>query len=317
VSLAVDEFLVAVVASLNGQGYRVDALEEPRALGTRNRAWRCSLRSPEKEMPRSVIVLRASGASDYQDWSCQYFLSDLAGTQGLGPEFFAADETLGFYLLEDLGLGADLLQALRLGDSRAELAAELLACGLAGLHAGTWGRERPFNILRGRLPGVGPDRRQEAQAWEGLVRPWVRQRAEGLDPLIDELRAEQVDPAEFLCLTHGRLLEHRPFYGDQGPRFLSFQHGAYRHALLDVACWELVPGWEPGQREGFRARYRQELALLGAKWEDRFDSSYARACAILSLEILAREGDAPALALELLANSAKGEGLSGLARLMP
>lgn len=316
-AIAIDEFLGEVVASLNGQGYRVDALEEPRALGTRNRAWRCGLRSPEKEMPRSVILLRASGASDYQDWSCQYFLSDLAGTQGLGPEFFAADESVGFYLLEDLGLGGDLLQAIRLSDARAELAAELLACGLAGLHAGTWGRERPFNILRARLPGVGPDRRHEAEAWNALVRPWVQQRTEGLDAVLDDLLAEQIDPAEFLCLTHGRLLAHRPFYGDQGPRFLSFQQGAYRHALLDVACWEMVPGWDPGQRDGFKARYRQELALLGAKWEDRFEASYARASAILSLEILAHAGDAPALALELLANSAKGEGLSPLSRLMP
>lgn len=311
------DYLSDVTASLRSQGYRVDSLDEPRPLGTRGRAWRCALKSPDAEMPKSVILLRAKGAPDYQDWACQYFLSDLAGTRGLSPEFFAADESIGYYVLEDLGLGGDVLQAMRLGDSRGELAAELVACGLAGMHAGTWGRERPFNILRGRLPGAGLDRRKEVQAWDAHVRPWVRQRAEALDPLLDELKSEHLDPAEFLCLTHGRLLEQGLWYGDQGPRLFGFQQGCYRHALLDVACWELLPGWDPAQREGFKARYRQELALLGAKWEDRFDASYWRSAAYLALNILAKGGDAPALATEMLSRSAKMEGLEALSRLLP
>src|SRR5688572_19102546 len=119
-SWAVQSFLDQVMASLNEQGYRVDALLEPRPLGEHGGAWRCALRSPVEGMPGSVVVKRAYDEAPWRwnDWSGQFFISDLAGTRGLGPEFFAADERIGFYVLEDLGIGTDLGAALNLEDSR-------------------------------------------------------------------------------------------------------------------------------------------------------------------------------------------------------
>src|SRR5262245_35599776 len=182
-SWAVQSFLDQVLASLNEQAYKVEAISDPRVLGEHGGAWRCALRSTVEGMPTSVVIKRAydEAAWRWDDWAGQYFLSDLAGTRGLGPEFFAADEQIGYYILEDLGLGTDLGLALNRDDSRARPAAGLLACGLAGLHAGTFGRERPFGILRQRLPGQGPERQPELKSWQSRVGDTLSGLQAGLD----------------------------------------------------------------------------------------------------------------------------------------
>ena len=141
---AVEEFLKEVLENLIEQGYRIESLSDPRELGSHGGAWRCSLESEDEGMPTSVVIKRAGPGYEwrYQDWACQFYLTDLPGTRGLGPEFFAADEDVGYYVLEDLGLGTDPGRPLGHPDSRSRLAAGLLACTLAGLHAGTFARDR-------------------------------------------------------------------------------------------------------------------------------------------------------------------------------
>jgi hypothetical protein len=307
----VQSFLGQVLASLNEQGYLVGALSEPRSLGGHGGAWRCALSSSVEGMPASVIIKRAGDDAlwRWDDWAGQYFLSDLAGTRGLGPEFFAADERIGYYILEDLGLGTDLGLALGQSDSRGKLAAGLLACALAGLHAGTFGRERPYRSLRQRLPGRGPDRVAEQAAWTGraasaldALRPGL---AASLQGVLERLRIEMTDPSEFLCLTHGDWDASSVWYGDQGPRFLDFRQGAYRHALLDLAAWERRCLGNAPAHETLWREYLEELARLGAGRGPRFAEAHALARAWMGLEHLARGERSPAVQGLLRASSAE------------
>ena len=314
---AVEDFLNLVLASLNEQGYRIDSLRDPRPMGTEGGAFRVALKSPEEGMPGSVIIKQVDTERPWRwnDWICQYFISDLPGTRGLGPEFFAADSAMGFYVLEDLGLGQDLGPALLLPDSRGRLAAGLLSCALAGLHAGTWGRERPFGLLRSQLSGESPDRHAELEDWRRRVHGALA----GLDlPLGDlsgalsQVQQELANPQEFLTLTHGDWTAQSLWYGDAGPRFLDFRNGAYRHALLDLAAWEARCAPNEQIADALWREYQEEWARLGADRAERFLPALACARAFIALERLAHGEHSPVVQ-GLLAAASREAGLEALA----
>ncbi len=314
----VEEFMGKVLVSLNEQGYRIDALREPRPVGAEGGAWRVALKSPDEGMPASVIIKQADAERPWRwdDWICQYFLTDLKATQGLGPEFFAGDERLGYYVMEDLGLGQDLAPVLQLKDARGRLAAGLLSCALAGLHAGTWGRERAFSLLRERLPGQSPDRVAELKAWRAGAEGALA--ALGLDPsafagALESAQEELGEPREFLALTHGDWKATSLWYGDAGPRFLDFRFGAYRHALLDVAAWEACCWAGPATATALWTEYQEELARLGADRSDRFKEAYAAARAFIALGRLAA-GDHSAVVQGLLQAAAETPRFRSLAK---
>jgi hypothetical protein len=269
-------------------------------------------------MPASVVLKRAFEEVPWRwdDWAGQYFLSDLAGTRGLGPEFFAADERQGWYLLEDLGLSQDLGAILLLKDSRARLAASLLACGLAGLHAGTFGRENPYRILRSRLPGQAPERGGELNAWRRRVEETLEKLRGGLAaelaPVLNLLHEEMLSPREFLCLGHGDWSASSVWYGDAGPRFLDFRRACFRHALLDLAAWEWRCAANPPVRETLWREYLEELGRLGADRGPRFAQALARARAWMALEHLAWGERSPTVRTLLLDGAAE-PGLEPLA----
>ena len=316
---AVEDYLKTVLESLIAQGYRIDSLSDPRELGSHGGAWRVSLQSLEAAMPTSIVIKRAGPGMEwrFQDWTCQYFLSDLAGTRGLGPEFFAADETVGYYVLEDLGLGTDPGRILALPDSRSRLAAGLLACSLAGLHAGTFGRERTFGVLRERLPGRGPDRAAEQAAWRESVMRALEALQAGLagvlDPVLELLVGEMSQPYEFLSLTVGDWRAQGLWYGDPGPRLLSLERAGYRHSLQDLAAWELRCHDNPAARETLHREYLGELKRLGADRGDRFDQALGRARAWVALWHLGQGEGGPGLRA-LLDRAAQDPELASLAQ---
>lgn len=315
----VEEFLGQVLGALNDQGYRIDSLRDPRPLGTEGSAWRVAMRSPDEGMPSSVVIKQVDTERPWRwdDWICQYFLSDLAGTKGLGPEFFAADTAVGFYILEDLGIGQDLGPVLLTEDSRARLAAGLLACSLAGLHAGTWGRERPFSLLRQRVLGEGPQRGAELTDWRARVERSLKGLGQPLDAVgaaLDAIQVELIDPGEFLTLTHGDWQARSLWYGDAGPRFLDFRNGAYRHALLDLAAWEARCHANQDAAEVLWREYREEWARLGADRGERFLPARACAKAFIALEYLAHGERLPWMQ-DFLRSSAEEPGLSGLEKI--
>jgi hypothetical protein len=320
VAWIVEDFLHQVLASLHEQGYRIDALLDPRPLGIEGGAWRVGLRSPEEAMPSSVIIKQVDDERPWRwdDWACQYFLSDLAGTRGLGPEFFAGDERLGFYMLQDLGLGQDLGTVLLLEDGRGRLAAGLLSCALAGLHAGTWGRERPYALLRERLGGQAPQREEELALWRSRVEEALL----ALGPIpdlaaaLDLIQGELADPKEFLVLTHGDWSARSLWYGDLGPRFLDFRLGAFRHGLLDLAAWEARCAANEATAEVLWREYREEWTRLGADRGERFLPALACARAFIALEHLARGERLPFMRgfLNVAGQEAGLEALQGLAQ---
>ena len=312
-----EDFLSQVLAALNEQGYRIESLRDPRPLGTEGGAWRVAMRSPDEGMPSSVVIKQVDHERPWRwdDWICQYFLSDLAGTKGLGPEFFAADDRVGFYVLEDLGIGQDPAPVLLNEDSRARLAAGLLACSLAGLHAGTWGRERPYGLLRQRVGGEAPQRGVEVADWRLRVERSLIELGLALPPLseaLDLIQIELTDPGEFLTLTHGDWQARSLWYGDAGPRFLDFRNGAFRHALLDLAAWEARCYANQDAAEILWREYREEWARLGADRGERFLEARARAKAFIALEHLIHGEHQPWMQ-DFLKAAAEEAGLAPLA----
>lgn len=315
-------FLLEAAAGLSAQGFAVDALERPVALdGGKNRVLRVDLRSQDPSFPPTVVLKRVGemDAEGLQDWACQFFLSDTPATRGIGPEFFAADPALGFFLMEDLGLGQDARQALRLEDSRGQLAASLLACCLASLHAGTWGREAAFDVIRRDLPSEPLSRQAEQRAWDEEISELLKGLGLEQDPALAQallsVRQEYLDPAEYLCLTHGDLIDSPVWYGDAGPRLLDFRQGAYRHALLDLVSWAFVLGLDdPARMEKLRGDYLAELERLNPRWNARFEPAAARVLAWIALQRLARGLD-PARDLAALLAAATEPGLEALAKL--
>ncbi|HTB22235.1 MAG TPA: hypothetical protein VK914_05980 [bacterium] len=315
----VRDFMRQVAENLNQQGYRVDALSDPRPLGKEGGVWRCDLRSPEAGMPPSVIVKQTGEAWPWrwQDWACQFFLSDLPGTRGLGPEFFAADQEIGYYILEDLGLGSDLGLAIARPDSRGLLAAGLMACSLAGLHAGSFGRARVFSMLRGNLPGHRPMQDEQGPWRRGVdstLASFPGGLAAGLAQVLDTLSAEMESPLEFLSLTHGDWHATNVWYGDQGPRLLDFRRGSFRHALLDLAAWEWRCGMHVAAAENLWREYKNELARLGADRGERFSEAHARARGWMGLWHLSH-GERGPLVRRLLSQAAERPDLAPLAEL--
>ena len=309
-------YIQSVVENLQTQGYKVEDLEDPRPLGDHGGVWRCAVKSADEEMPAGVILKRTGPAWPWrwQDWSCLYFLSDFAGTRNLASEFYAADEGVGYYLLEDLGLGSDLGSAIQRPDSRGRLALSLLACNLAGLHAGTHGRERVFKTMRSRLPGPGPESDAEQLEWRHDAAKGVETLKDGLEarlaPALDRIQAAIADPGPFLALTHGDWGAVNVWYGDAGPRKLDFGNGNFRHALLDLTAWEARLGLDSAG--DLWREYFGELERQGFGGLEGFGEAHAHARAWMALKLIA-EGRRSDGVRDLLQAASRREGLEALA----
>jgi hypothetical protein len=192
-----------------------------------------------------------------------------------------------------------------------------MSCSLAGLHAGTFGRERVFSMLRGQLPGSMPGRGEEQDQWRGKVGAALEALKPGLagdlGPVLQCLAGEMLDPGEFLCLTHGDWTASSVWYGDSGPRLLDFRNGSYRHALQDLSAWEWRCGVDSPAAVSLWREYKGELERLGADRGDRFGQAHARARAWVALHHLA-QGERSTAVQSLLDLAADGDGLDSLKR---
>ncbi len=186
---------------------------------------------------------------------------------------------------------------------------------MAGLHAGTWGRERPYGLLRQRVPGEGPQRGLELAEWRARVEKALEGLGQPLSAVgaaLDAVQIELNDPGEFLTLTHGDWQARSLWYGDAGPRFLDFRNGAYRHALLDLAAWEARCHANQDAAEVLWREYREEWARMGADRGERFLPARACAKAFIALEHLAHGEHQPWMQ-DFLRSAAEEPGLSALA----
>ncbi len=268
-------------------------LEPGANLDGRSNVMRCSVTTNREGAPSSVIVKCAQRAQGplynpddvsaespalpfFRDWLGVQFLHRVSGEPFVGPRFYGGDRAHGVFVMEDLGDGGSLANLLLGSDpERATEGLLALASTLGRMHADSIGREAVFQELCSAL-GLTPEqvavqnRRestaavQKLQDWCGLIGV---QPASGLEADMEAISACLQSPDPFRAYTHGDPCPDNNRLTPDGLRLFDFEHGGFRHALIDgmygrlpfPTCWcaNRLPVFLPSQME---AAYRAELA---------------------------------------------------------
>lgn len=293
----------------------------------RSHVWRCLLDGIGA--PESVIIksMRGTDRPDYdpsardpessvarlaREYAGARLLSGCART--LAPCVHAIDVRHGYLMLEDLGTGGNLAQVLLNPDVSPDQATATLrqyAEALAEQHAATLGRQADYAVIMAEVsedPGViaaavRPVTHGSADWLAADVPAFADVCAQlgiGQDTraLRDECEAiaDSLDHAgAWLAWSSGDSCPDNHILTPTGLRFLDFEGGAYRHALLDLAylhlpfptCWAVkrLPEAAVAQAmTAYRARLAQDHPALAR--DDSLDRSLARVCAFWALRTL-------------------------------
>jgi hypothetical protein len=228
-------------------------------------------------LPRTLVIKHypdqpSAGADPFAQEAVSYQLfTALAPDERMCPELLAHDGPHRVLVLEDLGRTPTLEDKLYARDSRAaERALLSWARSLGRLHASTAGREADFNALLRRLGGpakTDPSRRDELYSRV----PAVIQQRLGI-PAPDEVLAQVADSLEqaasagFRAFSPVELSPDNNLVTGESVRFLDFEYGCVRSALVDAAhlrlpfaSWPDALALPAGMSEAMVAAWRAEV----------------------------------------------------------
>ncbi len=228
-------------------------------------------------LPRTLVIKHypdqpSSGADPFAQEAVSYQLfTALAPDERMCPELLAHDGRDRVLVLEDLGRTPTLEDKLYARDSRAaERALLSWARSLGRLHASTAGREADFNALLRRLGGpakTDPGGRDELYSRVPVV---IQQRL-GI-PASDEVLAQVADALEqsasagFRAFSPVELSPDNNLVTGESVRFLDFEYGCVRSALVDAAhlrlpfaSWPDALALPAGMSEAMVAAWRAEV----------------------------------------------------------
>lgn len=307
-------------------------------LGGSNRSlvYRFNVLDGPGDAPASVIVKQAHSTADalyqpdrptlpawtlFNDWASLQFLSQLANSRKLAPQFYWGDRATGLFIMEDLGSGLRLDQFLLGNDpAAAELALIEFAAIHGRLHAMTIGMNEEFLRIREAL---GPSRMETdyydytwlASTLYDTAKLVGVNPARGVDVELAALATALRHPGPFLAFNQGDSCPDNCLYVGSAPsnetktgvqtdlRLLDFEGGMFRHALVEgvygrmhfPTCWCVyrLPEQIPLRME---AVYRTELVKgCPAASDDRlFYNAVVEACTLWMLDWY-REFPLPAL----------------------
>jgi hypothetical protein len=222
------------------------------------------------------------------------FLGDDGELAGFGPRLIAADPEVPLVVLEDLGIGVGLADAL-LGSDRAAAEGALLAYArsLGALHARTLGRREEFERHRkrfGEAAAVEPaavELRAGVDRWRSFLADLdltlSRAVERELEAVAELGRGEELD-----AFTPSDTCPDNNVLAGGGLRFFDFEAVGFRHAMLDAAyiglafptCW-CVNRLPTEVVQGMLGAYRAELAPAAPDVNDDgfFADRLLRACA--------------------------------------
>lgn len=259
------QLVSTILSTHSGTSVRVTTIEP--VYGST--VFRCTLDRAATGLGTSVIVKRARAAgasrSDAAMMRNEVTALRFLTENGLrfGPRFITSDETERLVIMEDLGDG-DTLEDVLFGDDRQAAIDGLVAFGqaLGELHAATAGRAGAFLTARNRR---APDQTTWEPAgafdlsfrssWEELrksvaAHPELPQ-ATDVEPEIDAMLRTLAPAGPYLAMTNGDPCPANTRFANGSLRFLDFEHGTFRHALLDLTalllpfpacpCWSLLP----------------------------------------------------------------------------
>ncbi|HYZ09790.1 MAG TPA: hypothetical protein VE709_14640 [Pseudonocardiaceae bacterium] len=252
-------------------------LADPEDLGgsVRSMVLRVRVARNPFSLPRTLVVKHTTAAvpEDCGDpfareaASCQLFTA-LHPDHRPGPALIASDAGRRLLVLEDLGRSATLAGTLMRGESTQAVRALLdWARALGRLHAATSGREADFAALLRRLGEHGTPDPVREQGRTAVTRlPDLLGTALGVATPA-EMRADACRAAELLASRHYRA--YSP--ADLGPdnavvvgrtvRFIDFESGGFRTALLDAAQLRAPM---PSSWSGYAIPRRLSQAMLSA-----------------------------------------------------
>ncbi|HEV7452355.1 MAG TPA: hypothetical protein VGO16_13400 [Pseudonocardiaceae bacterium] len=295
--MAVQRALCAAERLLSARlGARVQ-LADPEHLGGSGRSTVVRVRVAHTPftLPRTLVVKHSpapapvGGVDPFalEAASCQLFTAllheDLRHQDRPGPELIACDRVQRLLVLEDLGRSGTVASLLYAADaSRAEQALLNWAHALGRLHATTRDRETDFAALLRRL---GAARIRDPIAEHG------RAAVTGLPALLEtELEVASPPDAVAEARRAAEMLDghpHRAFSpADLGPdnavvagktvRFIDFEGGGFRTALLNTAQLRAPLPWSPlaftfppGMAEAMVSAWHAEVVGSWPKLNDR------------------------------------------------
>ncbi|HEY3470567.1 MAG TPA: phosphotransferase, partial [Amycolatopsis sp.] len=237
-------------------------------------------------LPRTLVIKHyperpEAGADPFAQEAVSYQLfTALAPDERMCPELLAHDGRDRVLVLEDLGRTPTLEDKLYARDSRAaERALLSWARSLGRLHASTAGREADFNALLRRLGG--PAKSEPGDVDELCARvPSVIQERLGI-PTPDAVRTqvaealEQSRSAGFRAFSPVELSPDNNLVTGEGVRFLDFEYGRVRSALVDAAhlrlpfaSWPDALALPAGMSEAMIAAWRAEVVGVWPAFAD-------------------------------------------------
>ncbi|GAA3531889.1 hypothetical protein GCM10022222_13850 [Amycolatopsis ultiminotia] len=238
-------------------------------------------------LPRTLVVKHypdqpepGHGDPFAQEAVSYQLFTALAPDERMCPELLAHDGKDRVLVIEDLGRAPTLQDKLTTRDSRAaERALLSWARSLGRLHASTASREADFNALLRRLGGPARIEEPDLAARTAEVPPML---AELLgvtvpDAVHERLAAAvaQAKTAAFRAFSPAELSPDNNLVTGSGVRFLDFERGRVRTALVDAACLRLPFASCPdalalpaGMSEAMIAAWRAEVVSVWPSFAD-------------------------------------------------
>lgn len=207
----------------------------------------------------------ATEAASYQ------LFTALTSEDRMCPELIGYEAAHRMLVVSDLGHAPTLEDKLRLPDARhAERSLLSWARALGRMHATTAGREADFDALLRRLRSRGPAAAAEPT---DVVHRLPVLLSDGLgvrtpESVQDRVLAalERVRTAPYRAFSPVDLGPDNNLVTNTGVRFLDFEHGCVRNALIDIAhlrtpfaFWDGALGMPAGMSEAMIAAWRAEI----------------------------------------------------------
>ncbi|QKT07265.1 hypothetical protein HUN08_08750 [Gordonia sp. X0973] len=280
----IDGALTTAESVLSARAGTPVALSDPEDLGGSGRS--IVVRARVSKNPVSThrtLVIKSLGAEDdpesfHREVAAYQYATALPSESRPGPQLIAHDPVRRVIVLSDLGTGAAMTDLLG-GTDTEEVSRAVSAWGqaLGRMHAATVGGEEDFNALL---------RRSHARSFEGVPTRWAKRVVAELPGVARSLRVEVPESVSHRLATAVGLFaegEFRAFSpSDVGPenilinadgvRFMDYEWGGFRDAVLDVAYGLVTFGEHLGPRSA-AVRAELETALVDA-WRSEAESMW-------------------------------------------
>lgn len=264
---------------------------------------RCRVQAAIPTAPSTVIVKQAPAGHDgrnmalFNEWAALAFLPQLGLDPPVSPALYGGDAQARLLVLEDLGDGDSLVDALLGSDeAKAEAALLALASALGRMHAASIARCEEHHRMREALGPFGGEAIIHAAALAGRFEDALRTTGLRVGDAADDLErviARIAAPGPFLALVHGDAGPGNERLDGENLVLLDFGTAGLRHALLDGVCGRVAfpTRWcarrlPPRIADSMEESYREELAreCRAAVDDQLFTRAAATACAYWLIE---------------------------------